>query len=132
MPADRTPAVLIADPRTELGHAIAIQFMLGGWFVIGCDEGTYPGRQTKAHITANTTSPDECERAVAKAVQLGNGLDFVVDLDPASLLGDAAMPAVSALGGRVVRDSDVQMGSTADETAERIFALAPHELDAVH
>jgi hypothetical protein len=61
--------------------------------------------------------PDDCVRTLTQAAQRANGLDAVVDLRDSSLLGDAAVPVVAMVAGRVVRIP--QARGTADELIDR-------------
>ena len=78
MPADRSPSVLITGIHSEPGFAISHRLRKEGWFVVGCDQGSLPGRNARAHITADVTDEADCQRAVTIASDLGNGLDCVV------------------------------------------------------
>ncbi len=78
MPADRSPSVLISGIHSDHGFAISHRLRLEGWFVVGCDQGSLPGRNARAHITVDVTDEADCQQAVAKAADLGNGLDCIV------------------------------------------------------
>jgi len=117
MPADTTPSVLITDPHTELGQFVALRFAREGWFVMGCGRDPEVARFTKAQLVTDLEHPDDCVRALSRAAQRANGLDVVVDLRDSSLLGDAAVPVVAAVAGRVVRISHTR--GTTDELIER-------------
>jgi NAD(P)-dependent dehydrogenase (short-subunit alcohol dehydrogenase family) len=117
MPADTTPSVLITDPHTELGQFVALRFAREGWFVMGCGSDAEVARFTKAQLVTDLEHPDDCVRTLARAAQRANGLDVVVDLRDSSLLGDAAVPVVAAVAGRVVRIP--QTRGTTDELIER-------------
>jgi NAD(P)-dependent dehydrogenase (short-subunit alcohol dehydrogenase family) len=80
MPADRSPSVLITGIHSAAGFVISHRFRSEGWFVVGCDQGTTTGRNARVHLTADLTVEEECRRAVAKAADLGNGLDCVVNI----------------------------------------------------
>jgi NAD(P)-dependent dehydrogenase (short-subunit alcohol dehydrogenase family) len=79
MPADRAPSVLITGIHSDHGFALSHRFRREGWFVIGCDQGTTTGRNARVHITADLTSEADCRRAAARASELGNGIDCVVN-----------------------------------------------------
>jgi len=78
MPADRSPSVLISGIHSENGFAISHQLRREGWFVVGCDQGSTTGRNARAHLTVDVTDEADCQRAVAEAAALGNGLDCIV------------------------------------------------------
>jgi NAD(P)-dependent dehydrogenase (short-subunit alcohol dehydrogenase family) len=117
MPADTTPSVLITDPHSELGQYVALRFAREGWFVMGCGRDPEVARFTKAQLVADLENPDDCVGILGRAAQRANGLDVVVDLRDSSLLGDAAVPVVAAVAGRVVRIP--QSRGTTDELIER-------------
>jgi len=96
---------------------VALRFSREGWFVMGCGAEREVARFTKAQLVTDLSHPDDCVRTLAQAAQRANGLDVVVDLRDTSLLGDAAVPVVAAVAGRVVRIPE-SCGTT-DELIER-------------
>ncbi len=78
MPADRAPSVLITGIHSDNGFAISHRFRREGWFVIGCDQGTTPGRNARVHISADLTDPEDCARVARRSAELGNGIDCIV------------------------------------------------------
>jgi NAD(P)-dependent dehydrogenase (short-subunit alcohol dehydrogenase family) len=117
MPADLTPSVLITDPHCELGQYVALRFAREGWFVMGCGRDRDVARFTKVQLVTDLEHPEDCLRTLAQAAQRANGLDVVVDLRDASLLGDAAVPVVQAVSGTVVRIPEAP--GTTDELIAR-------------
>ena len=112
MPADRAPSVLIAGIHSSYGFAISHVFRREGWFVVGCDQGSTTGRNARVHITADLTQEDDCRRAAARAAELGNGLDCIVNCAEIRVDG-----AVGELGSGAW---DVMM----DVNAKSVFLLA--------
>lgn len=112
MPADRAPSVLITGIHSDHGFAVSHRFRREGWFVIGSDHGKTTGRNARVHITADLTREEDCQRVVARAAELGNGLDCIVSCAEVRLDGP-----VEETGSRAW---DVMM----DVNAKSVFLLA--------
>lgn len=112
MPADRAPAVLITGIQTDLGFALSHYFKGQGWFVIGTDLGRVTGRNARVHISADLTSPQDCENVAYRSAFYGSGLDCVVTCSDTRLTGP-----VGDIGSA---DWDYMM----DANAKSVFLLA--------
>lgn len=131
MPADRAPSVLITGIHSELGFAVSHRFRREGWFVIGCDQGTTTGRNARVHISADLTQEPECARAAARAAELGNGIDCIVNCadvrlgGPVDEFGSQAWDVMMAVNAKSVFLLSTAAMPYLEETHGAIVVVAP-------